>query len=213
MFHEFGHAIHNIVARTKYSISHSRDFIEIPSIMLENWIWLPDILVRLGRHYETHTTLPRDLAEGVARTRNANRATNILAQVQPAVFDLTIHTPATHKAAVEMNTTEVWNKTKRDILPYTSGSNPQDWGAGQARFAHMFRKNDGSYFAYPLSMVYAADLFASAFAQDPMSPEAGRRYRYQVLELGSSRPEIEILKGFLGRQPSCRAIFKELNTS
>jgi metallopeptidase MepB len=75
----------------------------------------------------------------------------------------------------------------------------------------MFRKNDGSYFAYPLSMVYAADLFASTFAQDPMSPEAGRRYRHQVLELGSSRPEIEILKGFLGREPTCKTIFEELN--
>ncbi|KIL85192.1 hypothetical protein FAVG1_11621 [Fusarium avenaceum] len=213
MFHELGHAIHNMVARTKYSIPHSRDFIEIPSIMLENWVWLPDILVRLGRHYETHAALPRDLAEGVARTRNANRATNILAQVHPAVFDLAIHTPPTHEAAVEMDTTKVWNKTKRDILPYNSGPNPQDGGAGQARFAHMFRKNDGSYFAYPLSMVYAADLFASAFAQDPMSPEAGRRYRYQVLEPGSSLPEMKILKGFLGREPSCKTIFKELNPS
>jgi metallopeptidase MepB len=75
----------------------------------------------------------------------------------------------------------------------------------------MFRKNDGSYFAYPLSMVYAADLFASAFAQDPMSTKAGRRYKYQVLEQGSSRPEINILKGFLGREPSCKAILEELN--
>ncbi|WZH44071.1 Mitochondrial intermediate peptidase [Fusarium acuminatum] len=211
MFHELGHAIHNIVARTKYSISHSRDFIEIPSIMLENWIWLPDVLVRLGRHFVSQEALPRDLAEGVARTRHANRATNILAQVHPAVFDLTIHTPPTHKAALEMDTTEVWNQTKRYILPYNSGANPRDWGAGQARFAHMFRKNDGSYFAYPLSMVYAADLFASAFAQDPMSTKAGRRYKYQVLEQGSSRPEINILKGFLGREPSCKAILEELN--
>ncbi|KAM0228809.1 hypothetical protein ACHAPO_010445 [Fusarium lateritium] len=211
MFHELGHAIHNIVARTKYSIPHSRDFIEIPSIMLENWIWLPDILVRLGRHYESYQTLPRYLAEGIARTRNANRASNILAQVQPALFDLAIHTPPTHEAALEMDTTAIWNSTKKDILPYSSGQNPQDLGAGQARFAHMFRKNDGSYFAYPLSMVYAADIFAYAFARDPMNPEAGRRYRHQVLEPGSSRPEMEILKDFLGREPSSKTIFDELS--
>ncbi|KAM0233333.1 hypothetical protein ACHAP5_010450 [Fusarium lateritium] len=215
MFHELGHAIHNIVANTKYAIPHSRDFIEIPSIMLENWIWLPDILVRLGLHYdsrhESQGALPRDLAEGVARTRNANRASNILAQVHPALFDLTIHTPSTHAAALEMDTTDIWNKTKRNILTYSSGPDPQDWGAGQARFAHMFRKNDGSYFAYPLSMVYAADLFTSAFSQDPLSPEAGRRYKHQVLEPGSSRSEMEILKDFLGREPSSKTIFDELN--
>jgi metallopeptidase MepB len=200
MFHELGHAIHNIVARTKYSIPHSRDFIEIPSIMLENWIWLPEVLVRLGRHYISQEALPRELAQRVARTRNANRANNILAQVQPALFDLAIHTPPTHEAALEMDTTEIWNKTKRDVLTHSFGPNPRDWGAGQARFAHMFRKNDGSYYAYPLSMVFAADLFMSEFSEDPMSPETGRKYRYQVLQPGSSRPEIEILKDFLGRE-------------
>ncbi|KAF4502968.1 metallo ase [Fusarium agapanthi] len=210
MFHELGHAIHNILARTKYAIPHSRDFIEIPSIMLENGIWLPDVLIRLGSHYKSQEALPRELAETVARTRNANRANIILAQVQPALFDLAIHTPLTHKAALEMATTEVWNRTKRDILTHSFGPNPQDWEAGQARFAHMFRKNDGSYFAYPLSMVIAADLFGSKFAKDPLSPEIGRRYRYQVLEPGSSRPEIDILKDFLGREPSSKTILDEL---
>ncbi|KAF5978683.1 hypothetical protein FCOIX_5729 [Fusarium coicis] len=210
MFHELGHAIHNIVARAKYAIPHSRDFIEIPSIMLENWIWLPDVLIRLGRHHKSQEVLSRELAESVARTRNAYRANSILAQVQPALFDLAIHTPPTHKAALEMDTTEIWNKTKRDILTHSFGPDPQDWGAGQARFAHMFRKNDGSYFAYPLSMVFAADLFRSKFAGDPLDPEMGRRYRYQVLEPGSSRPEIDILKEFLGREPSSKTILDEL---
>ncbi|KAF5573097.1 hypothetical protein FPANT_12595 [Fusarium pseudoanthophilum] len=211
MFHELGHAIHNIVARTKYAIPHSRDFIEIPSIMLENWIWLPDVLIRLGRHYQSQEALPRELAESVARTRNANRANSILAQVQPALFDLAIHTPPSHKSALEMDTTEIWNRTKRDILTHSFGPNPKYWGAGQARFAHIFRKNDGSYFAYPLSIVIAADLFRSKFAGDPLNPEMGRRYRYQVLEPGSSRPEIDILKDFLGREPRSETILDELS--
>ncbi|KAG4289894.1 hypothetical protein FPRO06_04716 [Fusarium proliferatum] len=139
MFHELGHAIHNIVARTKYAIPHSRDFIEIPSIMLENWVWLPDVLVRLGCHFKSKQALPQELAKSLAQTRNTNRANIILAQVQPALFDLAIHTPPTHKAAIEMDTTEIWNRTKRDILTHSFGPNPQDWGAGQARFAHMFR--------------------------------------------------------------------------
>ncbi|KAF4336146.1 metallo ase [Fusarium beomiforme] len=214
MFHELGHSIHNIAARTKCSIPHSRDFIEIPSIILENWIWLPDVLIRLGRHYtrdhDGQGALPRELAESIARTRNVNRANNILAQVQPALFDLAIHSPSSHKAALDMDTTEIWNRTKRNVLTHSFGPNPQNWGAGQARFAHMFRKNDGSYFAYPLSMVFAVDIFMSAFAQDPMSPETGRRYRYQVLEPGSSLPEIEILKDFLGREPSSETIINEL---
>ncbi|KAF5553107.1 hypothetical protein FPHYL_8834 [Fusarium phyllophilum] len=210
MFHELGHAIHNIIARTKYAIPYSRDFIEIPSIMLENWVWLPDVLVRLSCHHKSQEALPRELAESVSRMRNVNRANTIVAQVQPALFDLVIHMPTTHEAALEMDTTEVWNRTKRDILTHSFGSNPKDWGAGQARLAHMFRKNDGSYFAYPLSMVIAADLFRSNFAGDPLNPEMGRKYRYQVLEPGSSRPEIDILKDFLGREPSNKTILDDL---
>ncbi|KPM42978.1 hypothetical protein AK830_g3495, partial [Neonectria ditissima] len=51
MFHELGHAIHKLVTRTAYSHSCARDFVEIPSILLENWIWVPRVLQRLGRHY------------------------------------------------------------------------------------------------------------------------------------------------------------------
>jgi metallopeptidase MepB len=51
MFHELGHAIHNIVSRTKYAIPHSRDFIEIPSIMLEHFTWIPEVLTILGKRY------------------------------------------------------------------------------------------------------------------------------------------------------------------
>ncbi len=60
------------------------------------------------------------------------------------------------------------------------------------------------------SIVYAADLFATGFATDPMDHQAGRRFRQRVLERGSSLPEAEILKDFLHRKPSSRAIFEQL---
>jgi len=60
------------------------------------------------------------------------------------------------------------------------------------------------------NMVYAADLYATGFATDPMEPKAGRRYRRLALEPGSSLSEAEILRNFLGRGPSSRAIFEQL---
>jgi metallopeptidase MepB len=88
MFHELGHAIHNLVSRTKYSLGRSRDYSEIPSVMLETWTWIPDVLVRIGRHYtalgdgtDTEGALPRDIAEAVCATRNLSRANAILAHV------------------------------------------------------------------------------------------------------------------------------------
>lgn len=217
MFHELGHAIHNLVSRTKYALHRSRDYSEIPSHMLENWTWVPDVLVRMGRHHTalddasaSKGVLPRDLAEAVCATRNSSRADVILGQVWPAVFDLAIHTPQTRSAALNMDTTAIWNTTKHRISTTSYEQDPRDWGAGQARFIHIFRHNDAGYFSYPLSMAYAADLFASEFAGDPMSAAAGRRWRYEVLEQGASRPEMDILKSFLGREPSTKALIDEL---
>jgi metallopeptidase MepB len=167
MFHELGHAIHNIFSRTKYAIPYSRDFIEIPSLMLENWIWIPEVLISLGRHYTcledghlakekegdqdatVDRTLPRSLAEDVARTKTLNKAEDILAQIHPALFDLAIHTPSDHNPAMEMNTTSLWNRTKQKVRTPSFGDNPDDWGFGQAGFPHIFRKYDAGYFAYP----------------------------------------------------------------
>ena len=217
MFHELGHAVHNLVSRTKYCLGRSRDYSEIPSNILENWTWIPDVLVRIGRHHtalgdesDTAGALPCDLAEAVCATRNWSRANAILGHVWPALFDLAIHTPPTHAAAVDMDTTKIWNTTKQRIITTSCGNDPRDWGAGQARFIHMFRHNDVGYFSYPLSMAYAADLFTSAFAEDPMCAAVWRRWRYEVLEPGASRPEMDIMKSFLGREPSTKAILDEL---
>jgi metallopeptidase MepB len=109
-----------------------------------------------------------------------------------------------------MDTTELWNATKQRIITTSCGHDPRDWGAGQARFIHIFRHNDAGYFSYPLSMAYAADLFAATFAEDPMSAAAGRRWRYEVLEPGASRSEMGILEAFLVREPSAKAILDEL---
>lgn len=217
MFHELGHAIHDLVSRTKYSLRRSRDYSEIPSNLLENWTWISDVLVRIGRHYTALSdeggakgTVPHDLAEAVCATRNLSRAGAVLGHVWPAQFDLAIHTPSTHAASLDMDTTDIWNTTKQRASTTSCGQDPRDWGAGQARFIHMFRHNDAGYFSYPMSIAYSADLFASAFAKDPMNTTAGRRWRYQVLEQGASRSEMGILEEFLGRKPSTKAILDEL---
>lgn len=177
MFHELGHAIHNIVAHTTYGIPHSRDFIEIPSIMLENWIWIPEVLVSLGKHYtflgeyevevetlsnpvegesaghaivKAEENLPLALAQAVGRTKTYDQAHKILSQVQPALFDLAVHTPANHRAALEMDTAALWNQTKHEIFQHSFGNAREDWGFGQGGFPHIFRKYDAGYFAYPL---------------------------------------------------------------
>ncbi|KAK7418303.1 hypothetical protein QQX98_004089, partial [Neonectria punicea] len=226
MFHELGHAVHKLVTRTVYSHSCARDFVEIPSILLENWIWVPRVLQRLGRHYSylnheyrdfwlarqdddstmPSETLPSDLAHRLARTKHVSGAHAMLHQVFLALFDLTIHTAASPDAARAIDTTALWNRSKADIIGLRTAA-----GIGQASFAHPFRAYDASYFTYALSKVYATDLWVSCFKSNPMDPEVGLRYRRLVLEPGGGQPEAVSLRNFLGRDPNDEAYYSEVS--
>lgn len=136
--------------------------------MLENWIWIPEVLISLGKHYSclkdghaprqadeyqevtAERTLPRILAESVARTKTLNEATSMLALIQPALFDLAIYTQPDHKAATEMDMTTLWNKTRGDVLPYSCGNDTDELGFGQAGVSHLFRTYDVGYYAYAM---------------------------------------------------------------
>ena len=147
MFHELGHAIHYLVSRAKYAISFSKDFVEIPSLLLEHWVWVPQVLKKLGRHHRNGTELPDSLISDLVRTKHVNQAHGMLGQVHLALFDLDIHSPGSHEAAQRIDLTRLWNESKRDIVGLPLGG---DEGFGQAGFPHIFRKYDAGYFAYPL---------------------------------------------------------------
>lgn len=162
MFHELGHAIHKLVTHTKHQHGCSRDFVEIPSILLENWIWVPSVLRRLGKHYSylndeylsfwkvqkgdvntrPEEELPEKLTLDLAKTKHVNGAHAMLHQVFLALFDLTIHNA---DEAHPVDTTKLWNESKSEIM----GLGRAD-SIGQASFAHLFRGYDAAYFTYAL---------------------------------------------------------------
>jgi metallopeptidase MepB len=164
LFHELGHAIHHLVSRTKYATKHSRDFGEIPSNMLEHFIWIPEVMSRLSRYYKTlpdfkpkgegdnpgdiaeGTTIPMNLARAMARTKTLNKATGLLGLMQPALFDLTIYSPKTSEEAKSMDTTAMWNKLSCQYLPYHFPENESMFG--HASFSPHFRGTDVGYFKY-----------------------------------------------------------------
>lgn len=213
LFHELGHAVHNLVTCTKYSLSKSQDYGEIPSILLENWIWEPEVLIRLGKHYSTGENLPLKLANDIARTKMHNRAMGLLNQVQRAEFDLDIHSPVDNHAALAMDTTALWNASRQSASPYNFDEEPSHWGFEQAAFGHIFRNYDAVFFAYPLSQVYAIDIYASVFKDNPLSQVVGRRWREIVLEKGSGESEADLLERFLGRELLVKTQFDEMARS
>lgn len=217
LFHELGHGIHDLSGRTTYSRFHgtsvARDFVEAPSQMLENWCWSAPQMKFLSSHYKTGEQIPDDLVEKQISTKHVNDATSNLRQLHFGLFDMTIHTPSSHKEIEEMKVSELYNSLRADIAgiqgPESKGQG-FDWGNGQATFGHLMGGYDAGYYGYLSSQVYSADMFHTVFKKDPMNPEEGRRYRHMVLEKGGSQDEMTTLEGFLGRKPNGEAFYKEL---
>ncbi|OAA32185.1 metallopeptidase MepB [Moelleriella libera RCEF 2490] len=217
LFHELGHGIHDLAARTRYSYFHGTnvagDFVEAPSQMLENWCWTPSVLKFLSRHWESGKQIPDDLIERLIKTKHFNSASATLTQLFYGIFDMTIHTPKTHQEAEDMSIVQVWNKLRRDI---TGVKGPEDqgegleWGHRYAGISHYIGGYDAGYYGYLYSQVFSLDMFHTFFADDPMDTEQGRRYRELVLGRGGSQEELLTLKEFLGREPSTEAFYKEL---
>ena len=100
-FHEFGHVMHGICTTADYSrfsgTSVERDFVELPSQMLENWVWDKSILQRISQHYESGEPLPEDLLDKKLKIKNLNEASFTLRQIFFGTFDLLLHTASDEK--------------------------------------------------------------------------------------------------------------------
>ena len=140
LFHELGHGIHDLVARTIYSRFHGtntvRDFVEAPSQMLENWCWTPSQLKALSCHYSSlspeyetawrenagegeqkkpDAKLPDELIENLIRTKHVNDALFNLRQLHFGIFDMTVHEPENHEEAVNFDIAELYNRLRKEI--------------------------------------------------------------------------------------------------
>ncbi|KAI4763194.1 metallopeptidase MepB [Aureobasidium sp. EXF-3400] len=233
IFHELGHGIHDLVAKTKYSRFHGTatadDFCEAPSQMLERWCWREPQLKALSHHYSTLTPeyhdywrthgctadpdppreISTELLEGLIRSENVNASLTNMRALWRSVFDMKVHNPPDRMTLENMNITCEFNRLQGQIVGLDQPED-EEWGHGQAHFSHLIGGYDASYYGYLYSRVYASDMFSTAFSADPMSREVGIRYRRSVLEKGGSVDEMSLLTEFLGRKPNAHAFHDEL---
>ena len=206
-FHEFGHVLHSVLTKTKLSsqsgTSVSRDFVEAPSQIFENWTWNYESLKLFAKHYKTGKVLPKELFDKMLAAKNVGSGLAFTQQVYYGILDFTLHDkydPTSSQPVVEVMK-ELQNKIT--LYPYLEGTQMF------ASFGHLMGYAAG-YYSYLWALVYADDMFSVFDKNGIMDKATGIRYRDIILANGSSRDELDMVVEFLGRQPSQDAFFKAI---
>jgi len=194
LFHEFGHVLHGTLGRTRFTRHHGEtewDFVEAPSQILEHWAWQPDVLARFARHHVTGDPIPRSLVERLVASRDLNVGLKTLRQCALGLMDLGIH----GAAAVDPDDADR-AAHERTGFPYHAGTHHP------TSFGHLMGGYDAGYYGYLWAKVYGDDMFGRFEVEGVDSPAVGMDYRREILEPGGSRAAIDLLRGFLGRDPT-----------
>jgi thimet oligopeptidase len=206
-FHEFGHVLHNVLTKTKLSshsgTSVSRDFVEAPSQIFENWTWNYESLKLFAKHYKTGEVLPEELFNKMIAAKNVGSGLANTQQVFYGILDFTLHDK--YDPTSSKTTTEVVKELQGEITlyPFLEGTQMQ------AAFGHLMGYAAG-YYGYLWALVYADDMFSVFDKNGIMDVNTGLKYRDIILANGGSRDELEMTVEFLGREPNQDAFFKSI---
>lgn len=161
--------------------------------------------------------MPDEMIEGLLDDKNRHRSLGELGQLCMSIWDFAVHDQPSREALENMNISEEYNRLHRNLFP---AADPSDLGEGY-EWAHPYctwssmvlGDYHAGYYSYSFSEIHSADIFNSFFKDDPMNAEQGRKYRHKLLEPGGSRPEMETLLAYLGRQPDPEPFLKSLGIS
>ncbi|GAV48594.1 hypothetical protein ZYGR_0M00150 [Zygosaccharomyces rouxii] len=209
-FHELGHGIHDLVGENRLTRFNGPgavpwDFVEAPSQMLEFWTWNERELYELSSHYESGEKIPKDLLRSLISTKHVDGALFALRQLHFGLFDMHVHTS---KNVADLDLLKLWNELREEVSLVENGDT---FTKGYNSFGHIMSDSySAGYYGYMWAEVFAADMYHTRFAADPLDSKAGVQYRDVVLGRGGLYDTNDNLREFLGREPSEDAFLKEL---
>lgn len=223
LLHEFGHSLHGILAEGRYSsltgTNVSRDFVELPSQIMENWAFEPEFLDTFARHFETGEALPDTLINKIVEAKNYNAAYAQVRQLQFGILDMAWHTlkggsESGHfdrlsdlKTMQELGTIAFEKAALKssNVIP----SIPQ--ACISTSFSHIFSGGySAGYYSYKWSEVLEADAFSLFKEKGIFSTEVSHSFRDNILSKGCGEDEDVLYRRFRGHDPEPEALLEKL---
>ena len=205
LFHEFGHALHGMMARGTYpsltGTSVYWDFVELPSQILENWCYEPEALALFAKHYETGELLPKEYVDRIVESQQFMEGYATLRQLNFGYLDMTYHG---RTEPMEGSVADFERSATADTQLFS----PVEGTLSSTAFSHIFQGGySAGYYSYKWAEVLDADAF-ERFKEEGIFSEAAAQGFAEILSSGGTVAPDELFKKFRGRDPKVDALLK-----
>ncbi|GGX16809.1 M3 family metallopeptidase [Aquimarina muelleri] len=206
LFHEFGHALHGMLADTTYpglsGTSVYWDFVELPSQVLENWCYEQEALELFAKHYETGEVIPMELVEKIKKSSTFMEGMTTLRQLSFGLLDMAWHSkdPSTIKNVKEyekktFSTTSLYPDVEENCM--------------STAFSHIFQGGySAGYYSYKWAEVLDADAFEYFKENGIFNKEIATKFKDHILSKGGTENPMILYKRFRGQEPKPEALLK-----
>ncbi len=213
LFHEFGHGLHGLLGKGMYpSLTGTRvyrDFVELPSQLMENWVYEPEILAKIGRHWKTGESISESDIKKIQDIASFHEAAATIRQIRFAKLDLAWHYNTRELSPIDVNTLEEEINQATALFPTEEGV------LISPAFSHIFDGGySAGYYSYKYSELLDADTFEYFLSGGKiLDSEIGAQFREHILSKGGSEHPMILYKRFRGQEPSIDALLRRLAKS
>ncbi|NCT10855.1 MAG: M3 family metallopeptidase [Flavobacteriia bacterium] len=206
LFHEFGHALHGMLANTTYTslsgTSVSWDFVELPSQVLENWCYEKEALELFAKHYKTGEIIPMKYVEKIKESASFHEGMQTLRQLSFGILDMKWHSENPSEiTSIKEFENEAFSDTK--LYPDVAEN------CMSTSFSHIFQGGySAGYYSYKWAEVLDADAFEYFLENGIFNKEIATKFKENVLSKGGTEKPMNLYKRFRGKEPKPDALLK-----
>ncbi len=209
LFHEFGHALHGMLANTDYpSLSGTNvywDFVELPSQLLENWAYEKEALDLFATHYKTNEIIPMELVEKIKKAANFMEGMTTLRQLSFGLLDMNWHANAGESKEIISSVKDFESASFKDTQLYPD----VEENCMSTAFSHIFQGGYSSgYYSYKWAEVLDADAFAYFKENGIFDKKIAAKFKKTVLSQGGTQNPMDLYIEFRGKKPDANALLE-----